>query len=58
MKWRDANWFTNHKHEELWAKVKDQQLIKDVINECKPLTNSYLRDYNNKFWHSNKETVI
>lgn len=42
--------------DDIWAKVKNQHLVKDIVNENKDLTNSNLFDYN-EFLHTNKEII-
>ena len=55
-KWRHKNAGLNFKLDEIWAKVKNQHLVTNIINEKKELTNSNIYDYI-QFLHTNKEIV-
>ena len=55
--WRKENSKLNFKYDELWEKVKNKDLIKDVISEKKDLNSSNIIDYI-QFLQTNKETIL
>lgn len=55
--WRNENIKLNLKYDELWDKVRNKELISDIINEKRELNSSNIFDYN-KFLHINKETIL
>lgn len=55
--WRNENIKLNLKYDELWDKVRNKELISDIITEKRELNSSNIFDYN-KFLHINKETIL